>query len=286
MTGYASKTLQLSNFSLQIDIKSVNHRFFDLNIKSPDELKNIEQLLREIITKKIARGKLDLRINIKESTNSTPKLNFNQEAFTQYDKLAKIITQQIPHAKELSIAEIFHLPRVLSQDTYPVEEMQQTLINELPALITNLTTSQKREGEKLSDIIKEKLILIKKLIETAKIELPKLTQSYQTKLRIKLQEVLNDNILSEQRLQQEFAYFCQKIDVTEEIERLNIHVNEFTTLLEHGGTIGKKLDFISQEMHREANTFGAKSVALETTQLSIELKVLIEQIREQVQNIM
>ena len=217
MTGYASKTLQLSNFSLQIDIKSVNHRFFDLNIKSPDELKNIEQLLREIITKKIARGKLDLRINIKESTNSTPKLNFNQEAFTQYDKLAKIITQQIPHAKELSIAEIFHLPRVLSQDTYPVEEMQQTLINELPALITNLTTSQKREGEKLSDIIKEKLILIKKLIETAKIELPKLTQSYQTKLRIKLQEVLNDNILSEQRLQQEFAYFCQKIDVTEEI---------------------------------------------------------------------
>ncbi len=149
MTGFASKTLQLSNFSLQIDIKSVNHRFFDLSIKSPEELRNIEQQIRELISKNITRGKLDLRINIKESTNSTPKLNFNNEIFTQYDDLAKLIRKQSPHSKELSIAEIFNLPRVLNQDTFPVSEIQTILVAEIPNLITDLISSQHREGEKL-----------------------------------------------------------------------------------------------------------------------------------------
>ena len=286
MTGLTNKSLQLSNFSIQIDIKSVNHRFFELNIKSPEEFKNIEQQIRDLVIQKVSRGKLDIRINIKESQNSTPKLNFNQDVFNQYDNLAKTIMKQIPQAKPLSVADIFNLPRVLSQDTYHVDELQTLLLNEIPNLLLEFTTSQIREGDKLSLIINKKLIIIKNLFAIAKKKLPELIYGYQFKLRTKLQEVLDDSLLSEQRLQQEFAYFCQKVDVTEEIDRLDIHVNEFMTLLKQGGTIGKKLDFISQEMHREANTFGAKSVALETTKLSIELKVIIEQIREQVQNIM
>ena len=286
MTGYANKTIQLSNFSLQIDIKSVNHRHFDLTIKSPEEFKNYEQYIRETIAKKIVRGKIELRINLKESTNSTAKINLNHEIFTQYQNLELFMLEKNPQARPLSIAEIFQLPGVLNQNTYPVEEIQQILIAEIPQLITELNLSQSREGEKLSEIINDKLVLIKKLIDIAKLELPNLIQAYQIKLRTKLQEALDDATLNEQRLQQEFAYFCQKIDVTEEIERLNTHVAEFINLLKHGGAIGKKLDFITQEMHREANTFGAKSVALETSKISIELKVLIEQIREQVQNIM
>ncbi len=286
MTGYANKTIQLSNFSLQIDIKSVNHRYFDLTIKSPEEFKTHEQYIREIIAKKIVRGKMELRIHLKESANSTTTINLNHEIFAQYQNLERSMLEQNPQARPLSIAEILRLPSVLNQNTYPVEEIQQILIAEIPQLITELNLSQSREGEKLSEIINEKLVQIKKLIDIAKLELPNLIQAYQIKLRTKLQEALGDATLNEQRLQQEFAYFCQKIDVIEEIERLNAHVAEFIDLLKHGGAIGKKLDFISQEMHREANTFGAKSVALETSKISIELKVLIEQIREQIQNIM
>ena len=283
MTGYANRNLQIGDILLQIDIRSVNHRFLDITLKSPEELKCFEQDLRAVISDKISRGKLDLRISIQE--NQTGNLILNQNLLTRYSELSRQIKQQLPEVNFGTTVEILTLPGLLVKNSINVETLKPTLLKEASFLIIDLLSSQMCEGEKLQNILQSKTSQINSIIQQARNYLPGVSDNFRNKLRQKLLDALGDSTLNEQRLQQEFAYFCQKIDVDEELSRLEAHVQQFEHLLNSGGMVGKKLDFLTQEMHREANTFGAKSISIDTTNFSLELKVLIEQIKEQIQNI-
>lgn len=284
MTGYANRTIQIDGITFELDIRSVNQKFFDLSIKCSDEIRKIEKNIRDIIVNKIPRGKIDLRIHYKSSQDNNIKLN--TEVLKHYLSIANQIRDYIPSANFDSIHEIINLPNMLIINVPDEHIIEPKLLTEVYTLIEELLNSEQIEGEKLAIIIAEKIDLIIEIINTAKEILPSIKTTYYNRLKQKINETLNDVADNEQRFHQEFAYFCQKIDVDEELSRLAAHCNRFKELLHGGGMIGKKLDFLAQEMHREANTFGAKSSSLNTSDLAIELKVLIDQIREQTQNIM
>ena len=286
MTGYACKTLQLPTTSIQLEIKSVNHRFLDLAIKISDDFKPIENLLRLQITNQLSRGKVDLRISFKENGVDHPQLRLNQDLLEQYLGLIEQINQKTKAVSQFSATDIIAFPGMLIQQHYSLEELQTPILSACALLLKELQLSQQTEGEKLAVIMQARLTEIQAVIALIQPLLGTLVQNHQLKLKQRISEALNNVELNDSRLQQEFAFFCQKMDVSEEIDRLKAHVAEFNNLLVAGGPIGKRLDFICQEMQREANTFGAKSISIETTQKAVELKVLIEQIREQVQNLM
>ncbi|HMT02625.1 MAG TPA: YicC family protein [Burkholderiales bacterium] len=285
MTGYANRQMILTNNTINIEIKSVNHRFFDLSIKCPDEIRQIESLIREQINNKIQRGKVELKINIKNSNHTNSFLKLNQDILSQYMEISLQIQNNIPNIKQPSIVEILNLNGILLQENIEIEEIKPIILEEINKLIIDLELNQAKEGNTLANVILEKLNKIENTIECIIKILPQKINAYKDKLHQKLVEALGENEVNENRFSQEFVYFCQKIDVNEEIERLNSHIKQFKDILNKGGVIGKKIDFITQEMHREANTLGSKSVAIETTQFVIDLKILIEQIREQIQNI-
>lgn len=285
MTGYANRQMILTNNTINIEIKSVNHRFFDLSIKCPDEIRQIESLIREQINNKIQRGKVELKINIKNSNHTNSFLKLNQDILSQYMEISLQIQNNIPNIKQPSIVEILNLNGMLLQENIEIEEIKPIILEEINKLIIDLELNQAKEGNTLANVILEKLNKIENTIESIIKILPQKINAYKDKLHQKLVEALGENEVNENRFTQEFVYFCQKIDVNEEIERLNSHIKQFKDILNKGGVIGKKIDFITQEMHREANTLGSKSVAIETTQFVIDLKILIEQIREQIQNI-
>jgi uncharacterized protein (TIGR00255 family) len=285
MTGYANRTIQVDNTLLQIDVRSVNHRFFELSVKCPDELRSLEQLIREKINHKINRGKIDLRIFHNDTNNGTLKTQLNKNILEHYISISSQIQQYLPQAKLESICNILHLPGILQHDTLDIATVEKLLVSEIEKLADELVISQQSEGEKLQSILLDKLNQIESIVIQALALMPKIKEVYRDKLKVKLFEALGEAMNNEQRFSQEFAFFCQKIDVDEELTRLQAHIKQFRDLLKTGGLIGKKIDFVTQEMHREANTFGAKSAALETSNQAVELKVLVEQIREQIQNI-
>jgi uncharacterized protein (TIGR00255 family) len=284
MTGYANKLCQINGTTLQIDIRSVNQRFFDLTIKCPEEFKILEHALREKITSFITRGKIDLRIYYQEAEAGQAELN--TKTLQQYINIVEQIQGFLPQIKLDSISDIINLPGILSYKALDIESIRTELLDEIGQLTQDLQASQQIEGIKLAAILTDKISQIDNLVANAQKLMPQIRSNYQERLRQKLFDSLGEAINNEQRFQQEFAYFCQKIDVDEELSRLSSHIKAFRDLLSTGGAIGKKIEFITQEMHREANTYGAKSVALETSKDAMELKILIEQIREQIQNLM
>ena len=285
MTGYANRTIQIGNTAIQIEIRSVNHRFFDLTLKCLDEYKCLEAALRDIITLKIHRGKLDLRINAQEPHTDASNLSLNHTLLQIYSDLATQIKHHFPNTTNANISEIMQLPGVLIKASTEIEQIKPRLLKETELLIEELLISQSSEGEKLCIVLQDKIKQIAEIVAKARLILPNITDAYKEKLRLKLIDAVGDNNITDLRFQQEFAYFCQKIDVDEELTRLESHLTQFTKLIKTGGAIGKKIDFLTQEMHREANTFGAKSISIATTNYALELKVLIEQIKEQIQNI-
>ncbi len=286
MTGYAASPLQINNLILQLEIKSVNHRFLDVTIKTAEELKPLENQLRTLIGEKISRGKIDVKIFFKENKDNSSTLAINNQLLSQYLTLLNAVDDQLKNPQPASAAQILAVPGMLKQEEYNLEELKSGLFDGFKTLLATFAATQAAEGSKLRVFLITRLDEIAGIVTEAKPLLENIISDYRQKLRQRLLDVLGDTEANDNRLQQEFAFFCQKVDVHEELDRLSAHVAEVKDLLTKGGQIGKRLDFICQEMHREANTFGSKSVALETTSRAVDLKVLIEQIREQVQNIM
>lgn len=286
MTGYAANQIQINSATIQLEIKSVNHRFLDITIKSAEEFKSLENQLRTLMAQYINRGKIDIKLFLKDNQSQNNTLELNHELLQKYLNLMTQIEKYGISQAPLTIPQILSIPGILSQTQFTTDEIQEPLLTEFSVLLSKFVQTQSIEGEKLQQLLSSRLTQIAEIVTQIKPLLGKITAEYQTKLKQRLAEFMRESEINDARLQQELAFFCQKMDVSEELDRLQAHVNEFNALLNKGGQIGKRLDFICQEMHREANTFGSKSVAIETTQKAVDLKVLIEQIREQVQNIM
>lgn len=284
MTGYATLEHAVQNGNLVIELKAVNSRYLDLQFKLDDTLKSQESALRDAIKDKIARGKVECKFYLASKTVQDSQASLNEEVLMQLKQLSSVIKEHFPHSAALTTNEILHWPNIIMQsqhvDQIEITEVVSTLIHQA---LDELNAARLREGEKLKAIILDRLRLVEALVDKVKPLMTDLVATYQAKLTSKLQEAIQT--MDKDRVNQEVVLFSQKFDIDEELSRLTTHIAEVRRMLNSHGPVGKRLDFMMQELNREANTLGSKSVAIETTQVAMELKVLIEQMREQIQNI-
>ena len=284
MTGFAHASTEYAGKNIDIEIRSVNHRFLDVQFKLPDDLRCLESNMREKIVSKIARGKLECRIQLGSTHQQQSSLHINQLLVQQLADINQKLRKKHNDLGKLTVADILRFPGVLTAAETDKEELARVVGQLLEQVLDDFVAARRREGEKLKAHIIERLDLMEAIVGALEELFPSLLQNHIARSRSRLAEAVAN--IDEDRLKQEFALFMQKADVDEEFNRLRTHIAEVRRIVtEQSGSIGKRLDFLMQELNREANTLGSKSIAGECTQVSVELKVLIEQMREQVQNI-
>ncbi|NLK84629.1 MAG: YicC family protein [Aeromonadales bacterium] len=280
MTGSANTVLNTEVATITIDLNSVNGRFLEINFKLPDTLKHLEQKLRAIGQEKLARGKVDCYINI--SLNSSSLLNIDNEALVSLAASINTIQENIPHAN-VNALEILNFPGIIKQSSNIQEIIDRELLNNFGKALDKLSEARESEGQKLKEALTVRLNLISKQADIIEQQLKDLVLNERNRILNKIAEMKVE--VDPARIDQEVAIAAQKADVEEEYDRLRSHIREVTKILDKGGVCGKRLDFMMQEFNRESNTLASKASNLEITQIAVELKVLIEQMREQIQNI-
>ncbi len=283
MTGYSSQEYSTSGGVLLLELRSVNHRYLELQLKLDDNLRVFEAAVRELIQAKLGRGKVDCRLSFARNNTTDGAPQLNHSVLQQIAENAKTAAQYFPHTQPVNMLEILQMPGVISTAALDTDALEADLKTVLNAVLKDLIAAKSREGEKLKTIILARLQEIQGLVAKIRPMMPALIKQYQEKLTAKLNEATQSN--DDDCIRQEMVLFAQRIDVDEELVRLTSHIAEVKRILNANAAAGKRLDFLMQEMNREANTLGSKSVAIETSQISMELKVLIEQMREQIQNI-
>ena len=302
MTGYASASSQPSsstpanseatahaNASVTVELRSVNGRFLDLGFRMPEDLRGLEPTLRELLTAQFKRGKIEMRINTqREGDNNWPQPQPDQ--LNKLSRLEGTVQSWLPKAQPLSVHEALQWCKGSAS---PSEKLDEAMMAAARACVAGLAEAREREGEKLVAILMERVSRLRELAKEAEPLVPAVVARQQQRFLERWQEALTnsgagqsipEDALRERALNEAAAYAI-RIDVAEELARLRAHLEEIARLLKKGGELGKRLDFLIQELHREANTLGSKSAALELTNVSVEMKVAIEQMREQVQNI-
>ncbi|AWI79174.1 YicC family protein [Parazoarcus communis] len=283
MTGFAVQTRDLGPVSLHLELRSVNSRYLDLNFRIVEDLRQAEPAIREQITGRLSRGKVECRLNL-QTNNAAPRtLALNSGLLAQLADAQTKVQAQFPSAKPMSVGELLRWPGMLADDGVTFEQMQPAIAELARAALDELVATRGREGEKLAEMIRERITRMRELVELATPRMPAIVVEYQNKLTARLRDAVAT--LDEDRIRQEVALYAQRIDVAEELTRLTTHLDELERILKAGGSAGKRLDFLMQELNREANTLASKSPATDITAVAMEMKVLIEQIREQVQNL-
>lgn len=283
MTGFASASRDLGSLHLNLELRAVNHRYLDLQFKLPEELRQNEPALREVLVGAIWRGKLECRVQLSRNEAAAVAGAISEEALSRLLSAQAAVRRLEPEARALSVHEILRWPGVVAESLIEPEELTRQLLGLMKKAAGEFLGSREREGAKLGAMLLERCVGIRGFCAQIEPRVPELQAAYGRKLAERMREagVAGDS----DRLAQELALFASKIDVAEELSRLVTHVAEVERVLAAGGACGKRLDFLMQELNREANTFGSKSVDSELTRVAVELKVLIEQMREQVQNI-
>lgn len=292
MTGFAHCQVQTLLGFLNIEMKAVNSRFLEITCRLPDELKAWEGDIRTLITSNIKRGKVDCRLSWVGDVKVTKTLD--QEALQSLLKLQKEVLALQPTAIPLTVESILNYPGLLKPQAIDTELLKSEVMNGLSEALAIFNASREREGVALAKVITGYCDQIEELVEILRPKLPLMLDNLQTKLEQRLSESLEkvlsskSELTSEEvrdRIRQEVLLYAIKMDVDEEMNRLLTHVDEVKRVLASGNEVGKKLDFMMQELNREANTLGSKAVAIDMTQTSLTLKILIEKMREQIQNL-
>ena len=282
MTGYAAATRELENAVLSMELRSVNHRYLDIQFRLPDELRPIEPALREAIAAKLNRGKVECRISFAPRPG-VKSAELDDALMKQLIELDARVRKALPGAAGITAADILRWPGMLGGDTLEIAELRTVCQALLEEVLREFTDSRAREGEKLKSMLLERAAAIEQRLADVAPRMPQVISAFQEKLASRLKEALAN--ADDDRIRQEVVLFANKIDVDEELSRLTAHIAELRRVLDKGGAVGKRLDFLMQELNREANTLGSKAADITVTQVSMELKLLIEQMREQIQNI-
>ena len=280
MTGSANCIISSDIAALNIDITSINGRFLELNFKMPDSLRHLESKLREAFQKHLKRGKVDCYITLSQNLKSTLKVD--KSALEQLSIAIKTIEKSIGGISTNSL-EILNYPGIQVQDENVQSKIDDFVLNSLETAISKLVTARAHEGEKLKLAIQSRLESIEKELLPVEKALSELVSKEREKIKAKIAELSIE--IDPNRIEQEVTLAAQKADVREEYDRFKAHIKEVRSILQTGGICGKRLDFMMQEFNREANTLASKASSLDITKVAVELKVLIEQMREQVQNI-
>jgi uncharacterized protein (TIGR00255 family) len=282
MTAFARTDRHLEGASLAWEIRSVNHRYLEVSPRLPDALRSLENPVRERLRQRLARGKVDVTLRY-QTDDSDPCLELNEPLVKQIAEAARRAGDMVLHAGQVNPLELLRFPGVLNTRELDVDTLHASALALLDEALDALLDTRAREGAQMAKMIEERLDGIE--VQTARVRqaLPAIRDALRERLRRRVQEVIESP--DHDRLEQELVLAAQKMDVDEELDRLATHVTEVRRVVQKGGQIGRRLDFLMQELNREANTLASKSVDAETTAAAVELKVLIEQMREQIQNI-
>jgi len=283
MTGYAVASAEITGGTLNIELRSVNSRYLDIQFRVADELRMLESGLREAIGARVSRGKIDCRLSISTTATGPRAQALNVAALEELGKLAAIVRREMPEAAPLRTADILRWPGVLAEGTVSEMELRERAAELGAKAIAELSAARAREGAKLAGVIRERVASMRKSVAAVAPHVPGAIAAYQEKMAQRLRDALGS--AEDERVRQEIAVFGIKIDVDEELQRLVTHLDEVERVLAKGGAAGKRLDFLMQELNREANTLGSKAASQAISDCALELKLLIEQMREQVQNI-
>lgn len=283
MTAYARKTDEQSWGTLIWELRTVNHRYLDINLRLPEELRAIEMQVREKIAAILNRGKVECSLRYKATFGQSAEVIVNEAYVTAIVEACKVVNQRLHQPSETNPIDILRWPGVVQEQEQDLQPVMQAAMDLLQQALKDLTEHRLREGERLKEIMLQRLHAMVNVVAEERKRRPEIAQLYRGKLLARINELqLEPNM---DRFEQELAYLAQRMDVEEELDRLDIHFKEIENIFKRNEPIGRRLDFIMQELNREANTLGSKSVDIRSTQASVELKVLIEQMREQVQNI-
>ena len=283
MTGFAAANVDLGRAVLSLEIKSVNSRFLDIGFRLGDDLRALVMPLRERIAARVGRGKVECRGYVQSQSGVASERSPNIDQLVALERLDALVRATLPNAVPLSVAEILRWPGVLADDAMPAEAIQSAALTLFAIMMDEFIASRAREGAKLANVLRECSRKMREQVAMATPLVPLAIAAYQERLGAKLREAVAN--LDEDRIRQEVGVFAAKVDVAEEIARLEAHLDELERVIAKGGAVGKRLDFLMQELGREANTLASKSVSAEVTGIALELKLLIEQLREQVQNL-
>jgi len=283
MTGYAAVSREFPFGTLGIELRSVNHRYLDVQFRLPDDLRAVEPALREQLSEKVGRGKVECRVSFSAGAGTHKGFKLNEALLLELEEVELKVRTMLAGAGQLTAAEALRWPGVLVTEPLPLEELQAACRELLGGVLRDFNAARAREGEKLKAVLLERAAGMERRIAETGPRMPQVIAAFRERLATRLKEALGAN--DDERIRQEAAVFATRIDVDEELARLTAHVAELKRILAAGGAAGKQLDFLMQELNREANTLASKSVDLAVTQAALDMKLLIEQMREQIQNI-
>lgn len=283
MTAFARQEQVKDWGTLTLELRSVNHRYLDISLRVPEDFRSLEPKIREKISARLARGKVDVGLRFSRVETSSGEIIIDKELVEQISAASREIDHIVYNPEAVSSLDILRWPGVIQSPELDSVELSSSLFELLDATLDDLLEGRAREGEKLAELIQQRCQSISEVIVNVKKRLPEIMQIWHEKLLKRIQDASVE--VDENRLEQELAILAQKTDVDEELDRLVTHVAEVERVLKDQKPIGRRLDFLMQELNREANTLGSKSIDTETTKASVDLKVLIEQMREQIQNI-
>ncbi|MDH5601038.1 MAG: YicC family protein [Gammaproteobacteria bacterium] len=283
MTAFARQELVKEWGTMTLELRSVNHRYLDVSMRMPEELRNLEHKIREKISSRLARGKVDVGLKFNRTETVAGEIEINKELVKQIAHASREIDHILYNADSVSSLDILRWPGVIKTPALDTEELHNALFELLDITLADMLECREREGEKLSKLIEERCQSISGVIVNVQKRLPEIMQLWREKLLTRIKEAGVE--VDENRIEQELVMLAQKTDVDEELDRLTTHISEVERVLKDNKPIGRRLDFLMQELNREANTLGSKSIDTETTKASVDLKVFIEQMREQIQNI-
>jgi uncharacterized protein (TIGR00255 family) len=282
MTAFASAEVETPWGALAFELRSVNHRYLELNPRLPEELRAIEPMLRERVAAKLTRGKVDVTLRFRPADAAGSEIRLNEAIVDKLERAAKSLNGRFPNLST-DFANLLEFPGVLVHREVDQEGLRQAALDLLDHALADMLATRQREGERLVAFMRERLVTVARIVADVRTWLPDIRTALRARLESRLAEIKQP--ADPGRLEQELVLQLSRMDVDEELDRLSAHVAEAQRVLALPEAVGRRLDFLMQEFNREANTLGSKSVDQRTTQAAVELKVLIEQIREQVQNI-
>lgn len=283
MTAFSSGEAELGDLTVNCELRTVNHRYCDITLKIPDRLRFVEGDARAIISGKLSRGKIECALSYKKQSRDGLSFSVNMEAVAALLKATQQIEHLMPAPARFSALDILALPAMQHEASVDRQLLHDGLVALIQRTLAQLIETREREGRQLAALIEERCYKMQQFVTQAAQRMPEVLVNIRTKLQERVTELVSNPDVD--RLEQELVHLTQKLDIAEELDRLDTHINEVLRIVKQTEPVGRRLDFLMQEMNREANTLGSKAADIEMTQIAIELKVLIEQVREQIQNI-
>lgn len=283
MTAFARQESELATGILTLELRSVNHRFLEMAVRLPEELRAMETMLRESAGRRLRRGKLDCNLRFRPVESRPDVLAIDEHHLARVMGAFASIAARLEDSAPINPVDIMRWPGVMREEETDSTALQEEVKASFMRALDELVATREREGSQIYDQLSARLSAIEPLVSEVRQRIPEIKQRIRVKLGARVSELVSD--INQDRLEQELVYIAQKLDVDEELDRLSGHVEEARRVLGKDEPVGRRLDFLMQEFNREANTLASKSADTETTRIAVELKVLIEQMREQVQNV-